>query len=69
MPLGNWEGWRSNEAEPEELPDYFYTMPAKDSQRIEGAFLLWAKSVFCFISRKNQCLNKEAAAALFAHIN
>lgn len=69
MPLGNWEGWRSNEAEPEELPDYFYTMPAKDSQRIKDAFLSWAKSVFCFISRKNQCLNKEAVAALFAHIN
>lgn len=43
MPLGDWEGWRSNEAEPEELPDYFYTMPAKDSQRIEGAFFVMGK--------------------------
>lgn len=43
MPLGNWEGWRSDEAEPEELPDYFYTMPAKDSQRIEGAFFVMGK--------------------------
>ena len=52
MPLGNWEGWRSDEAEPEELPDYFYTMPAKDSQRIKGAFCHGQKASFALFRGK-----------------
>ncbi len=65
MPLGNREGWRRDEAEPEELPDYFYTMPAKDSQRIQDAFLSWAeKRLLLYFAG-----NKEAAAAYFIYYN
>jgi len=53
MSLGNWEGKTSDEAEPEELPDY---SPLRSCERQDGAlqelftlFCLYAqKSVFYF---------------------
>ena len=33
LPLGNWEGGVSNEAESEELPRFFYCNPASDRNR------------------------------------
>ena len=41
MPLGNWEGGVSNEAESEELPRFFYCNPASDRFRLvrwDGGF-------------------------------
>lgn len=52
MSLGNWEGWRSDDAEPEELPEYLYTMSAKDGQRIKTLFCHGQKSVLLYFAAK-----------------
>lgn len=65
MSLGNREGWRSNEAEPEELPEYQHTMPAKDSQRKRTLFCHGQKGVFALFRCKTGIKNKRHKLFIF----